>query len=51
MMEEEYQLIFTQKQKSLQQKLFIQFYMLVENLVEIVDTRFLEDYMELVHQL
>ena len=39
------------KQEFQQRKQFIQCYMLVENLVEIVDTKFLVDFMELVHLL
>ena len=42
---------FIQKQKYQQQKLFILNYMLVENLVEIVDIKYLEDFMVLVHLL
>ena len=43
--------MFIQKQKYQQQKLFILNYMLVENLVEIVDIKYLEDFMVLVHLL
>ena len=45
-MEEEFQLKYIQKQKFQQQKQCIQFYMLVENLVEIVDIKYLEVFTE-----
>ena len=50
-MKEESQLKFILKQEFRQQKQYIQFYMQEENLVEIVDTKYLEDCMELVHLL
>ena len=42
---------YIQKQKFLLLKQYILFYTLVENLVEIVDTKYLEVYTVLVHQL
>ena len=47
MTEEEYLLIYIQKQRFLLQKLYILNYMLVENLVEIADIKYQEVFMEL----
>ena len=45
-----YQLVFTQRLEYQQLKLYIQYYMLVVNLVE-VDTKYQADFMALVLQL